>query len=210
MANEPVTFGYITGKTVTVSIRREADGFWYDFNNATFASSGWTTPKGAMTELTGAGVPAGVVGEYRTTVNPATWTDGVYQAVMNDSAVTTGPVGAADFRIKGGTITLDDNIKAKTDNLPSAVVKNTTLANFSFPMFDAADGRTPKTGLTVTGQRSLDGGAFANLTNAVTELANGLYVVNLAAADLNGNVIVLRFTASGADATLLTIITKPS
>jgi len=56
--------------------------------------------------------------------------------------------------------------------------------------------------------RSIDGGAFAACTNSPTELASGIYVIDLAAADLNGTVITFRFTASGADATVLTVKTS--
>lgn len=100
-------------------------------------------------------------------------------------------------------------IKAKTDNLPSGVRKNTALNNFEFLMVDSGDHVTPKTGLTITAQRSIDGGAFASATNAAAEVGNGIYKINLSAADLNGDVVTLKFTASGADPTYLTLITEP-
>ncbi len=41
----------ITGlATVLLSIRRVSDGFWYDFDDDTFKTSGWTTRQQAMTE----------------------------------------------------------------------------------------------------------------------------------------------------------------
>lgn len=209
MTAEAITIGYLTGKTVKVAVRRDSDGAWLDFSDGTFKAAGWTTGQQAMTEVT-TGMPTGTVGHYRTTVDPAAWTAGDYQLEVYDAAIATQPIGAAAIQVHGGTITADRGIKAKTDALPSGVQKNAALAGFAFPMFDASDGRTPKTGLTVTGQRSLDGGAFTALTNAVAELANGLYKVDLAASDLNGNVVVLRFTATGADATILTILTEPA
>ncbi|MBA3767789.1 MAG: hypothetical protein H0W99_12540, partial [Acidobacteria bacterium] len=45
--------------------------------------------------------------------------------------------------------------------------------------------------------RSIDGGAFAACANAVSEVSSGAYKITLAAADLNGDSITLRFTASG-------------
>lgn len=101
-------------------------------------------------------------------------------------SVTAGVTLAADFRIK----------------------KNTALANFMFVMVDSADHITPKTGLTVTAQRSLDGAAFGSCANAVSELSNGVYKISLAAADLNADVCTLRFTASGGDDRVLTVITQ--
>lgn len=100
-------------------------------------------------------------------------------------------------------------IKAKTDNLPEGIKKNTALAAFEFFMADSADHVTGKTGLTVAGAVSIDGGAFGALTNTpATEVANGIYKIDLAAADLNGTVLTLKFTSAGADATLVTIKTN--
>lgn len=91
-------------------------------------------------------------------------------------------------------------IKTRTDNLPEGVKKNAALNNFMFLMVDTVDGKTPKTGLTVSGQRSIDGAAFGALANAATEIGSGWYKVDLAASDLNGDTVALLFTASGADA----------
>ena len=74
-------------------------------------------------------------------------------------------------------------------------------------MISSSDHFTPTTGLTITGTVSIDGAAFTALTNAESEVASGIYKVNLAAADLNGDVVTLRFTASGADDRLITIKT---
>lgn len=101
-----------------------------------------------------------------------------------------------------------DAIQAKTDNLPEGIQKNTALSNFEFVMCSSSDHISPATGLTVTAQRSIDGGAFAACANSVTEVGSGVYKINLAGADLNGTVITLKFTATGADATLITVKTE--
>lgn len=100
----------------------------------------------------------------------------------------------------GGTIRL------KTDG-PAR--KNIALSNFTFAMIDAADDITGKTGLTVTATISKDGGAFAACTNAVSEIANGLYKINLTAAEMNADIIILKFTATGANSALERILTTP-
>ncbi len=82
---------------------------------------------------------------------------------------------------------------------PMKVKKNAALSYFAFRMISSADHVTPATGLTVTATRSIDGAAFGACANSVSEIANGWYKINLAAADLNGAVIILRFTATGAD-----------
>ena len=41
----------LTGKTdILLSIKRESDGYWYDFDDDTFKNSGWTTQQEAMSE----------------------------------------------------------------------------------------------------------------------------------------------------------------
>ena len=89
---------------------------------------------------------------------------------------------------------------------PFAVKKNAVLNAFAFPMFNTAG--APTTGLTVTAQRSIDGAAFGACANSVTETSNGWYQINLAAMDLNGTVIALRFSASGAQDTDYTLVTQ--
>lgn len=118
-----------------------------------------------------------------------------------DNAATAAALAAAQADITA--------IKANTDNLPSGIKKNAQLSNFTFFMRDSTDHVTGKTGLTVTAERSLDGADFAACANAVVEIANGLYKITLAAADLNADVVTLKFTAAGADATIITIITEP-
>lgn len=88
--------------------------------------------------------------------------------------------------------------------------KNVACSNFAWLMVSSTDHVTPKTGATVACQRSIDGAAFANCNTATaTELANGVYTVNLAASDLNGDIIVLKFTATGADQRTIVIVTEP-
>lgn len=87
------------------------------------------------------------------------------------------------------------------------VKKNTALANVEFLMLDSAF--DPAEGLTVTAQRSIDGGAFASCANSVSEVSDGIYKISLAAADLNGVTITLKFSATDARTTYLGVITQP-
>jgi len=96
-------------------------------------------------------------------------------------------------------------IKAITDNLK--VKKNTALAAFPFLMVDSTG--TPKTGLTITATRSLDGAAFAACANSATELSNGIYLISLAAGDLNATTVMLRFAGSGARDTFVGLVPQP-
>jgi len=80
-----------------------------------------------------------------------------------------------------------------------AVKKNTAFPNYEFLMVLSSDGKTPATGLTITGQRSIDGGAFAAVTGPIAEVGNGIYQFDAAAADTNGDFITWRFSAATAD-----------
>lgn len=87
------------------------------------------------------------------------------------------------------------------------IPNNVAFPYFKFVMTDATT-HAPKTGLTPACTRAIDNFAFAagTLTN-ITEIGNGVYRVDFAAADLNGRVVMLRATAAGADDTLVAIIT---
>jgi hypothetical protein len=113
----------------------------------------------------------------------------------------------ADWTNTGRLDTILDAIKAKTDNLPSSVPKGVALPDFAFVMYSSIDHVTPSTGLTVTGYVSKDGGAFAALAGAVTAISSGVYKVDLSAGDMTADVVVLRFTATGADDVVVVVKT---
>ena len=153
-----------------------------------------------LAELDAANLPADV-----DTINTATGglagaamrgTDGA-NTVIPDVAGTASTHSAADVWT-AGTRTLTD---------PAGFKKNTT-ASLAFVMFDTTDGKTPIASKTVTATRSIDGAAFGACANAVVEIANGAYTISLDAADLNGDIIILRFTSAGADDHLITIKTE--
>jgi hypothetical protein len=148
---------------------------------------------------------------------------GVYEIGIPDAAIASGAKSVL-VMLSGATnmapVLLEIELTA-TDNqdstrggmsaLPNgsmAVKKNAALAKFMFLMLDSTDHVTPKTGLTVTAERSIDAGSFASCANSVTELANGIYYIDLANTDLNGTVITFEFTATGADARYVTVVTQ--
>ncbi len=88
------------------------------------------------------------------------------------------------------------------------IKRNTALLAFMFVMTDNAT-HVPRAGFTVTATRSLDGAGFAGCANAVGQVANGVYKINLAAADTNAGVVCFRFTAPGADDLNIVLITTP-
>lgn len=71
-----------------------------------------------------------------------------------------------------------------------------------FKMVDATDFATPEPSITVTEERSLDGGAFAACTNAATEIGGagngaGWYKITLSATEMNANEIIFKGTGAG-------------
>lgn len=104
----------------------------------------------------------------------------------------------------GGLPTVDS---ANSVKMQSGVKKNIARNNFEFTMRTTSGAYA--TGLTVTATRSIDGGAFAACTNSVTEVSNGTYKISLSAADLNGDTVTFRFSASGALDTFVAVIPAP-
>ena len=80
--------------------------------------------------------------------------------------------------------------------------QNSTLYPIPFLMIDSADHVTGKTGLSPTVTISKNGGAFASPSGAITELANGWYVLAGNATDRNTlGEFLIHATAAGADPT---------
>jgi hypothetical protein len=104
---------------------------------------------------------------------------------------------------------LVDTTQIKAD-LPSLPTKNIALAGFPFLMVLTSDHVTGATGLSVTAERSIDGGAYAAATNSPVEVSSGSYKIDLSAADMNGTTIMLKLTAATADARFIMIVTQPT
>ena len=99
-------------------------------------------------------------------------------------------------------------IKAQTDDLPSGVPKNVALSNFEFLMVEVGNPILPVKGLTLTSEIAKDGGAFAACTNDASEKSDGVYKIDLTAAEMNADVVTLKFTNPNAVQRTITIITS--
>ncbi len=143
--------------------------------------------------------------------NVLDWKSATAPAMTGDAYARLGAPAGSSVSADVAAVKVDTAaVKAKTDNLPEGIKKNTALTNFEFFMVDSADHVTGKTGLTVAGAVSIDGAGFGALTNTpATEVANGIYKIDLAAGDVNGTMITLKFTSSGADARFITLKTCP-
>jgi hypothetical protein len=144
-------------------------------------------------------------------------TDNLPSTPASQSDVTT--VGTAVAAVKVDTAA----IKTKTDNLPTdpadesnvlaaiaAIAQDTpygrALNDYPFPM--ATSSGAPATGLSVTAKISKDGGAFATCNNAVVEISDGVYKIDLTASEMTANTIFLKFSAAGAQETNLSLVTQ--
>lgn len=128
----------------------------------------------------------------------------------NGTAVATpDTAGYPKVTLKTGTGTGELAITSGAVKIQTGLKKNQALANFPFLMRDSTN-HNPATGLTVTVTRKLDGGAFASgtITN-ITDTGNGTYECDLGAGDMNADTVCLRFTATGADDLVVTLVTEP-
>jgi len=128
-------------------------------------------------------------------------------AATPTAAAVTGAVGSVTGNVGGNVVGSVASVTAAV-SVNSNVKKNSASAGFTFVMTDSTN-HAPATGLTITATRSIDGAAFGACTNAAAELSNGAYKIDLAAADVNGNHIMLRFTSTAADDRFIEIITDP-
>jgi len=88
----------------------------------------------------------------------------------------------------------------------TAIKKNTAKSNIMMYMELTAGG--PATGKTVTVEVSKDGGAFAAIAGAVTEVSDGFYKFNLTATELNADVVALTGNATACNQAAATIFTQ--
>ncbi len=199
------------------AVDTSADGTFY--SNGTFFDVTLSAGSVNSVNVAGAAVAAFTI-RKNSSLKPATAgrtlvVDGAGLADAN--TVKLGPTGsgaAQTARDVGLSVLLSSGTGTGQLSFTSGMVKtqtntktNTALNNFEFVMVDSSG--VPATGLSVTATRSIDGGAVASCANAVAEVSNGIYKIDLATTDLNGAVITLRFTAVSAQDRLITVITTP-
>src|SRR5262249_22830303 len=90
------------------------------------------------------------------------------------TAADTSVLGGLGIMLVSSAITLNiqDQVVGLNVNAPSgpiAIQRNQPVAAFPFPMYSNASPPVLLTGLSVSGQRSLDGGAFVTLAGPITE-----------------------------------------
>lgn len=128
-----------------------------------------------------------------------------------------GSVGSVTGNVSGSVNSVVNSVVTGTNSDKTGysllagqlfIKKNTALANFMFLMLDSADHVTPKTGLTITSQVSIDGGAFGATANSASEIGSGIYKISLANTDTNGTTLMFKFSSAGADTRYMEVITQ--
>jgi len=175
------------GRTIVVDASGLAD--------ANMVKMGASGSGQAITAAAGVTFPSSVA-------SPTNITAGTITTATN---LTNAPT-SGDF-----TTTMKTSLNAATPTVTLAasqiqIKKNTGMNGFTFLMVDGSN--VPKTTLTVTAQRSIDGAALGSCANSVSEIGGGLYKINLAAGDLNGSFIMLVFSATGAQTRYIPVITQ--
>lgn len=167
------------------------------------------------TNLTNAPTNGDFTAAMKTSLNnstPASITGAVGSVTGNVGGNVVGSVGSVTGNVGGnvtgsvGSVTAAVTVGAVNSSAVN-LKKNTAFNNFQFVMVDSSG--IPKTGLTVSATRSIDGAGFSACANAVTEISNGWYTINLANTDLNGNDIAFRMTATGAADLDFSVVTSP-
>lgn len=211
----------VAGRTLDVSLGGEAGLDWANIGSSTTAVdlSGTTiktTQKVDVDTIKTNPVVNGGTVTFPTNSTLASTTNITAGTITTVTNVTNAPTsGDLTATMKtsvqtaaDASITANATIQQIAGDLPVRVTKNAALASFPFFMVDSTDHVSGKTGLTVTAQRALDGGALAACANAVSEIGSGYYKISLAATDTNANTIGFLFTATGADPLAFTVVTQ--
>jgi len=135
--------------------------------------------------------------------------NGTTKAVTFDEAWTDAPSSTDEFDILANhQHKLTDIANASANAVLNAgqLYEQNQSANIFVVMVDSTDHITRETGLVstspiaISAQRSIDSGdSFAAGTGTFTHVGNGVYRYAASADDMNGQDIVFRFSASGAD-----------
>jgi hypothetical protein len=188
MANELMTIGHITARTVQLEVIRQADSFRYDWNDGLFKNAGWVERLHTMTE------DGTTAGRYTTSVDPGTWITGRYELVAVDTVQPQAPLIVSPIGVLNGMFR--DALGLEVEGIRQGAA----YANFPFFMRLASDHITPATGLTgITATRSLDDGGLVPMVNTPIEKGRGWYIIDLAGADTAGVMVTYIFEHPDAD-----------
>lgn len=144
---------------------------------------------------------------------PGSYTGSEAGAILAGLGGDSGTIDQIAAKVSGLTYSQANRVDATVISAPGDVVgiqRNQPLPDFTFVMLDLSG--SPKSGLTnITAERKLDSGNFDPCANLPTEdpEGDGVYIIDLAASDLDGKVVTMKFQASGCKPRIFTIITEP-
>lgn len=131
------------------------------------------------------------------------WTREFYVSIAkadwNYNAICKALISYDKSGVLPGLNTIMEDIQSWTgDAFP--VAKAEILSDLYFRMVDVDDFMTGITGIaaTMTCEVSKDDGAFAAGTNTPTEIANGVYTIDLTAIETNANSVCFKATHNSA------------
>ncbi len=137
--------------------------------------------------------------------------DAITAAKIADNAIAAehiaaGAIGASELATDA--IGSDEFATTAVQEISRAINPqfNAALSNITFEMYDSTT-HNPSAGLTVTGERSLDGGAYGAVTGSIAGISDGTYQLDASQADMNGALIVFKFSEGTADDTFVHVKT---
>ncbi len=88
----------VSGESPTVQVGRLSDGFWYDFDDGTFKSSGWVERNRSLVEIE-------TSGRYEDVVNTTGWSLDSYVVLYSNAGLNQSE-GTESFLLRGTTVGL--------------------------------------------------------------------------------------------------------
>lgn len=141
--------------------------------------------------------------------------DGVSMSEIGSSAGYLYDISSLDFSKSfyyqadgGATLANAERYKDGTLQAQTGIMKNASLNNFQFVMILSSDHVTPAESKTIISTISKDGGAFASCANSASHISGGAYKINLTQAEMNADIITLKFAATDCDTRFITIKTS--
>lgn len=116
---------------------------------------------------------------------------------------------AYKFRADGGSGLINaERYKGGSLQAQTGIMKNASLSNFEFVMILSSDHVTPAESKTITATISKDGGAFAACSNSASHVSGGIYKIDFTQAEMNADIITLKFAATSCDTRFITLKTS--
>lgn len=128
----------------------------------------------------------------------------IYDSFFSTDLLQVDLTQISGAAVSTSTAQLGVNVVGMTDTAAS-FKKGVAVAKFPFYMELTAGG--PATAKTVTVQVSKDGGAFATVSDTVTEVSGGWYEVDLSATEMNAETVAIKATATACNQTNIAIQT---